>query len=623
MDGGKLQDRKLGSVKATIISSYGQQIVEANPAKKKFQKKYSEKPYTKTRELHQAKREPSQFDDSRKPAESVTAEAEAESKLSAAKKTVKDLTLRIEESNSRARAQMEDLEKLKMAKRREEECNSGNSQCEKVMRELESLKRELSKLKLDMASILEEKRRAEKETDSSMSKALSYSGSVEALTKEIEEINEEHVLVELARIEAIKEYREIEAQRREEAEKYLTAMEETRKKNPSIIQEIEDAKELETKLAITISDINMLESKLKQVEEMKKGLERNESLRYQIESNFQEEDESGSISLLELVTRELEATQKELTSVKIESIEFMASMDIVRNELRHVMEETASFKKKEEKAGMTIQNLNSKLLIAKANLEATSAAADKAESNISNLSLTLEQMKLEAKTTEKERSLISEETAVTKAEVQKTEAEIDLAEERLQAALQDLNAVKSSEAIALENLKAVIQNTMRNRASTSQRSSTITISRFEYEYLKGHAAGAIEIADKKVSAAEAWIEALKASEKEVLIKTDLSRRETRELRGEKERKVTKTEGSMTARKLVEDDFENSRQKMKPENLQPENAFPSKAMNRSTKWPPPRRAKVRRSASPAVHGTPRSSSFTLRRRKKEMPNLAKF
>lgn len=535
----------------------------------------------------------------------------------------KDLTLKIEESNSRAKAQMRDVEKLKMGKRKEEEWSTANSECVKVMRELEFIKRELSKLKLDMASVLEERRRAAKEIDDSLSKRQSYLSSVEALNKEIEEINEEHVLVELARIEAIKEHEEIEAQRREKAETYSVAIEETQKKKQNMIDEIEDPKELETKLAITTSDVHMLESELKKVKEMDKGLERNEILRYQDKSNFQEEDESGSASLLETVMEELEATKKELALVKEEGFQFMASMDVVRNELRHVADQTARLKKKEDKSEMIIHNLNSKLLRAKAKLEATSAAEDKAKSIVSNLSLTLEQLKSEAETHEKERSLISEETAVVKAEVQRTETEIDLAEERLQAALQDLKAVKSSEAIALDNLKARIEKTIRNRASASRPSSTITISKFEYEYLTGNAAGAKEIADKKVAAAQAWIEALKASEKEIQIKSELLRRETRELRVEEEREVHQTEGSTNAKKIVDDDFEKWRQMMEPEKLKPEIALPSKAMNRSIKRTPTRRGKARISASPVIRGTPRSSSFTVRRRRKAMPNLAKF
>ncbi|KAG8373751.1 hypothetical protein BUALT_Bualt11G0057600 [Buddleja alternifolia] len=581
MNGDKLQERKIGTVKAAI-SSYRERIVEGNPTNKNFQPNYPQKPHNKTRELHQAKRETNQFNESTKLAES--AKAEAQSKLSAAKKTVKDLTRKIEESSSRATAQTMYLEKLKMAKRKEVELNSiGNSQCERVMRDLESIKQELSKLKLDISSLLEERRRSEQETESSMLKVISYSNSIETLTKEIEEINDEHVLVELARIEAIKEYREIESERRKKAEKYLGLLEEAEKKRQNMIQEIENSKYLETKLAITISDIDMLENELKQVKEIDIG------------PRFVEDDES---SLLELVKTELEAAKKELDSIKEESFQFMASMDVVRNELRHVIEETSRFKEKDEKTDLIIQNLNSKLLRAKDKLEAVSEAAERAKSMESNLSLTLQQLQSETESAKEERSLIIVETSITKAEIQKNDSETDIAEEKLQAAIQELKAVKSSEAVALDNLKALIERTIRNRASASKISSTITISKFEYDYLTGHAAGAIDIADKKVEAAKAWVEALKASEKEIMIKTDLLRRESREIKVERHGK-----------KLTADDreFEKWMEKMESGN------------NRSV------RKKVRKFASPVVHGgTPqRSTSFTVGRRKKVMPNLAKF
>ncbi|KAL7101694.1 hypothetical protein ACP275_08G070800 [Erythranthe tilingii] len=562
---------------------------------------FLQKPYTKTRELHQAKRDTGHLNESIKLAELSTAEAKSE--LSSAKKTVKDLTLRIEESNSRAKSQgkkrMEEEEE-------EEEWVDGNSHCAKVLKELESIKRELSKLKLDMASVLEEKKRAKREIDSSLSKTESDFTSVEALDKELEEINEEHVLVELARIEAIKEYEEIEAERREKAKIHSAAVEEAMKKKESIVQEIEYVKELETKLAITTSDVDMLESELKQVKEMVKGVERNEIVKYTGES------------LLDPVTEELEAKRKELASIKEESFQFMASMDVVRNELRRVAHQTAKLRKREVKTETNIQNLNSKLMRAKSKLEATSEAEEKSKSIFSNLKLTLEQLKSEAEAAKKERSVISEETAVIKADIQRTETETDLADEQLQLALQDLKAVKSSEATALENLKSVIEKTVRNRASASRPSPTITISKFEYEYLRGHAGGAQEIADKKVAAARAWVEALKASEREIQMKSELLRRESREMRVEvvqqNEKKID--EG---------DDFENWRLKTEPEKTNMENALTSKAISRSVKkTAPSRRGNGRRStASPVGVGTPKSASFTVRRRKKVMPNLAKF
>ncbi|KZT75723.1 protein PLASTID MOVEMENT IMPAIRED 2 [Dorcoceras hygrometricum] len=45
-----------------------------------------------------------------------------------------------------------------------------------------------------------------------------HTSSLETIRREIEETNEEHVLVELAKIEAIKECGETEAQRKEDNE---------------------------------------------------------------------------------------------------------------------------------------------------------------------------------------------------------------------------------------------------------------------------------------------------------------------------------------------------------------------------------------------------------------------
>ncbi|CAA2994553.1 Hypothetical predicted protein [Olea europaea subsp. europaea] len=582
------------------MDSYGERITDSNSVGKKLQKNYSEKQYPTRRELHQARRDMSHFNESRKLAESVTAQAETE--LFSAKKTEKNLTSAIEESNLQAKTQMLEMEKLKMSEKSDGKWNS-----EKVLRELKSVKQELSKLKLDMASILDEKRRAEKEAESSLSKITTYSSSVESLTKEIDEINEEHMLVELARIEAIKEYEEIEAQKKEAAERHSNALEETRKKMNEMIQEIEDSEELEAKLAITMSEIKMLEH-VKDIKEMDNRLQRASESRLALES----------------IEDEFDATKKELALVKEESFQFMSSMDIVRGELKHVAEETARLRRKEEKAERTIQNLNSKLLRAKAKLEAVSTAEDKAKSIASNLVLTLDQLKSETESAKRERSLISDGTAIIKAEIQKTETEIDLVEERLQIALQELKTAKSSEATSLKNLESVIEKTMKNRASTSRDKSMITISKFEYDYLKGHASGAEELADKKVAAAEAWIEALKASEKEILIKIELAQRETRELRVEEDREVKEAERSLHTKKIFEEELQNRRQKYEPQNLQPEIRLPRKSMNRSGKMTPARRGKHRKSASPMVRSVFKSSTpFTVGRRRKVMPNLAKF
>ncbi|XP_031251552.1 protein PLASTID MOVEMENT IMPAIRED 2 [Pistacia vera] len=613
MDRRELDDkRRNGSVKAAI-NKYGGRFLDGTSSLKKPQMDSQEMSCSRTIELHKARRDISRYRESRRVAESVKAQAESE--LSVARNTVKELASRIEDTNSEAEAKMKDVdETLK---------KSGGSidsyQYAEVMRELEAVKQEMSKLKLDMASVLEEKSRAEKEIETTSLKIWSNS-SVETFRKEIEQVNEEQLLVELARIEALKEFGEIEAQREKEANEFSFAMEETKRKKKEMVEEIDQSKEVENKLAVTLRDVNMLQIELKHVKGMDKRAQRNDASKI-TETNFQELEGSP---LLRSITEELEEAKKELASVRDEGFQFMASMDVIRNELKHVTEEMARLEKAEHKSDLIVQNLNSKLLRAKSKLEAVSAAEEKAKAIATNLSLTAEQLKTEAEAAKKEKELIIRETAAIKEEIQKTESEIDSTEEKLTAAMQELDAVKSSEALALENLKSLIENTMQSRASASQNSSSITISKFEYEYLTGHAVGAADLADKKVAAAQAWIEALKASEKEILMKIEMAHRKIRETRMDEEKEVFRTERSFSTKRKDEGEIRNWRQREEKtpetENLQPR--LSRKSIKASGNLTQSRRAKYQKSASPATR-MPRSTSFNVKRKTKVMPSFAKL
>lgn len=623
MDRGKLDiEKRIQRIKATI-DLFGERTSKGSSTLEKPQTEFSEeRSSSRTRELHMARRDIGRFNESRRTAESMKARAESE--LLVAKKTVRDLASRIEESTLKTKANMESGEE----KRASPNKNVENSRYAEVMRELEFVKKEVSELKLDMASVLDEKNRAEKETEASNSKISSYLSSTEAIKKEIEEVNEEQVLVELARIEAIKEMGAIEAQRKEAADRFSSEMKKTRNKMNEMIQEINSSKETELKLAATTFDVRMLQNELKSANEIDRRVQRNESFR-QHEGSFQKGKELDSPLMLQLVTQEMEAANKELASIREEGFQLMASMDVIREELKHVSQEVSWRKKKEEKTDITIQNLNSKLLRAKAKFEAVSAAEEKAKTIVSNLSLTLKQLKMEAEAAKKERNLICEETTNMKAEVVKTESEIDSAEERLQAALQELEAVKSSEATALEKLKTLSESAMRARASATQHSSKITISKFEYEYLTGRAAGAEEIALKKVEAAQAWIEALKASEKEIIMQTKMNQRKVRELRVEEEQETYKTKKSLSSKRVVEEELRNRRESSE-KNSKPENvcwlegaALPRKSMRENGSLTPARRAKFRKSASPALRHMAKSGAFNVKRKRKVIPNLAKL
>uniref|UniRef100_A0A7N0T7X9 Uncharacterized protein n=1 Tax=Kalanchoe fedtschenkoi TaxID=63787 RepID=A0A7N0T7X9_KALFE len=383
MDTSEVDDsRRIGSVKATI-NMFGERITDTKYSPKKG---YSEKQSLRTRDVHHARLDSDGYGESRRAAEPTKAEAEAE--LCKAKKVVKDLTSRIADPTLKAGAQRGDMETMKKPGRIKEESVADNGMADgspyvEIMKELEFVKQDLSRLKLDMKSVLEEKMVAEKEIEGAKLKMLNRATKAENIRMEIEDANEEQVLVELAKIEALKEFEAIEQQRQLETKQFESRLEDNQKQKDGIVKEIESAKELESKLAYAMSDVGMLENELTVLKEQE--AKRSGSFSFQ-------QDEKEQKSLLESVGKELEEAKRELTLIKDEGSQFMASMDVIRNELRHVMEETERLRKAEDKADTIIKNLNSKLLRAKSKLEAVAAAEEKAKAIASNLTLTLQQL---------------------------------------------------------------------------------------------------------------------------------------------------------------------------------------------------------------------------------------
>lgn len=462
-----------------------------------------------------------------------------------------------------------------------------------VMRELEFVKQELHKLKLDVASVLEAKSRAEEEIKASRSKVLSGSRTIEELKKEIEETNEDHVLAELARIEALKELSDISAQKEKEENDFLSKMEISRKKMKEAMKEIDRSKELEMKLAVTMSDVDLLQNELNSVREM---------------------DESWDDSLLHKITQELEEAKKELASIKQEGFEFMAAIDVIRNELNHVTSETTRLKKEGTKADSKLQSLNSKLLRAKSKLESVSNAEAKAKSICVSLSHSLDELKEETEAARREKGVTTQEIITSKEEIKETELHIDMTEEKLQSAMQELEMIKLSESEALEKLKILTENAMRERAIAAKHSSLITISKFEYEYLTNHAAVAEEIADRKVEAAQAWIEALNASEKEILVRTKIVLREIKDTKFEEEIIDQITTKKLVSKRVSSEELANfprKRERISRNHLQRAGSRKSVRLSNSAI------TKFQKSASPAAKHV---SPFTIKRRMKVIPNF---
>ncbi|XP_026386968.1 protein PLASTID MOVEMENT IMPAIRED 2-like [Papaver somniferum] len=625
------------------INLYGEK-----PGLKKSPIEISEKKSpSKTKELHFAQKDINQFSKSWKTSESIRTRAESE--LVNARQTVKNLTLQIQESNLKTNAQRRELETLKKSDKSQEnsaldDVGKSDSACKyaEAQEELQSAKQELCELKLEMAHAMEMKAEANKETDAAISRIRSCSRTIETLRKEIEEANEEQVLVELARIEAVREFGAVKAQREAESAEFVNKMEKIKRRMKDVTREVDRTKELEITLGITNSEVSVLQNELMLVKAME--IRSDAAKASGEDTSHMVEDKSTTLSLLQSVTEEMEASNKELARIKRGGFKLMASMDIIREECKSVSEETARLRKAERETDATIQNLNTKLLRAKNRLEAASSAEEKAASIVLNLTTTFQQLKSESDTARRESGLINEEMVRINEEKQKNESEIKSTEEKLQSAVQELEQVKSSEAMALEKLKILAEKTVKARASKSQHSSSITISKFEYEYLMGRAKRAEAVAEKKVVAAEAWIEAVKVGEKEMELKREIAEREIRELSLMEDQELYRTVKSLRESLDSESEIHSARQ-LQQEKLaeilkssQLEEALPSKATeDLANKTPskafiskaameygtatPSRRGRGRRvPGSPGGRHLIHSGSITLRKRRKVVPNL---
>lgn len=506
----------------------------------------------------------------------------------------------VEESNSSDEVQVAALnqdfgkEKLKKPGRRHADSEWAFTVQERYNRccvemtatELEAVKDDLGKLKLDVASLSAEKSCAEKDLEAINSKMCSSLRSLETLQREIDEANEEQVLVELARIEAIKECKSILGQKEKETKEFSAAMERTKEK----------IKELKAALAHMMADNEqkLIHGNDKNSSGTRAGFGKDSSL------------------ILQEIREELVSAKMDSNSVREEGFQLMDSIDITRDELKQAKEEILQVKRARDKTDSAQQLLNSKLLRAKAKLKEALLAEEKTKSVASGMTCTLEQLKSESEEAKKERKVIGEEAASIRAGILELDRGIDLRAENFEAAIEELEEVKLSEEIALENLRAVAGITTTERASSfASRSQggnpSITLSKFEYEYLKGRAGAAEEVADKKAAAAQAWVEALKASEKEMLMRIEMGEREIRKIVKRQELRNNRPQKSHKSRR--------------DGSFQVQAASPRKAMrDHGYSMTPVRRTKLRNSTSSPA-GQP--MGYAVKKRRRAMPRLAKL
>ncbi|KAL6848992.1 hypothetical protein ACP4OV_021575 [Aristida adscensionis] len=447
--------------------------------------------------------------------------ARAESELSRARTMARELESQIEQAGAKARSHRSELQGTRASgggggrrKRglRGEAAGAdqppqddGNTLYAEVMHELDRVKRELRKLQREVRSA---RAAAAATTTSATPRAVSSPAGVNG---EAGGASEARTIVELAaeagggsrkgKQAAARTRRSDDASRGSTEEKFATA---------------------------SSSDLDLLRS-----EEMamvpatwgKGHVENDESAAALTVTRHGEHDEpSLRAAEAELL---LSSARVELASIKEEELRFVNSIERTREETAKVTEEIHRLTEQEKKAASQVQQLNAMLLRARSKLDAAAAADETAEAALAELSAALRRLGEETEAAEKERELTELESRCVREDAESVGAEIAATEQRVREAVRELEAARAAEAAATEELKAVLAGTIRamSPAATPQRAGNVTIARFEYEYLAGRAEVVREIAGKKAAATEAWVEALRAGEKEVAMRAEAIEKE--------------------------------------------------------------------------------------------------
>uniref|UniRef100_A0A453FBU0 Uncharacterized protein n=1 Tax=Aegilops tauschii subsp. strangulata TaxID=200361 RepID=A0A453FBU0_AEGTS len=519
--------------------------------------------------------------------------AGAESELSRARAMAKELERQIDQTKAKATSQRSGLQATWTRKNGAEEAS--DAQYAEVSQELDRVKRELRKLKLE-----------------------SNLQAADEMKRRVDEANEEHVLVELARIEAERERRELEAQHVAEAERFAREIEAARSKVKEARREVSRARELEAKLEATNADVEVLQGEMELVRAMEKHHVPNDGAAE--DTTRQKKEEAQDRALLQAAEAELSMAKNELESIKAGAFQFMTSMDRTRTEIMGVVQEIDRLKAQEKNADAQVQQLNAKLLKARAQMEAVTAADERSKAIVSNLTAAMQQLHAETEAASKEEELTMLEKRCVLAEADNVAAEMATAEERIRQSVKELEAAKASETSAMKKLKAAVESTMQARSTAApRRQGTITVSRFEYEYLSGRAALVRVVADKKVAAAQAWVQALKASEKEVAMRTEAAEREMREMGPREAQAASEAEKTVGEQKALEQELYDLNATAESVGLQC--AYPRRRSSRVSATS--KRSKGRRSSVSAANWNPKSPSFTIKRKKKMMPSLLKL
>ncbi|CAN1180543.1 WEB family protein At5g55860 [Linum perenne] len=518
------------------------------PAIKKSKPQSAERALAKETQLHVAQKDLNKLMGQLNNAEATKGQALVE--LEKAKRTVDVLTKKLNTVNEAKELAMKateaakfQVEQIKETKNRPadgarlQDLESAREQYLTVFSELDVAKQELRKLRQESDASLSAKLAAINQASEAVYAAKVNVEKVSELSKEISSIQESIGQVKLASLQTQQDQEKIFTEKDLQKQSYKATLEATANKLLALKNEFDPelAQNLEKQLTETMGEI----------------------------SGLQEQMDSAKISDLNSVkdvTSELDGAKESLQKVLKEESSLRSLVESLKLELETVKKEHLELKEKETETEAIAGNLHVKLRKCKSELESAIAEESKARGASEEMITTLNQLSVEAENARKEAQEMKKEAEELKKEAEATRIELEEADKKLKIALEEAEEAKTAETRALDQIKSLSERTSAARASTSESGANITISKDEFDALSRKVKGSDELAEMKVAAAVAQVEAVKASENEALKRVEAMEKEIDDMKTATNEALKRAEMAEAAKRAVEGELRRWRER---------------------------------------------------------------
>ncbi|KAJ8565039.1 hypothetical protein K7X08_001499 [Anisodus acutangulus] len=524
----------------------------------KRSKTIEERVLEKESRLHLALRELDSFKEQIRSTETTKAHALRE--LEKAKRTLQELTGKLEtlceskqaaiEATESAKARAIELEEHKSNKPPvgtdawKQNVESEREQYRTSSGELNSAKQELTNLRQDFDAALEAKLAAFQEAADAQHNAAINRERLGKLSKEVTNLQETLGQVKIASLQAQEEHEKLISDKEVHLNSLRTAKEEAEEKIRALKEDPDSqlvTENLVEKHEVTNETIHVLQEQLNQVR-------------------------ARDLDAYTKANAKLDATKNALKEIFAEESSLRGLVDSLKLEVERVKVEHSELKKKTEETESLVENLKLDLENCKKELETSISAKTQAEGDSNDLLSKIQQLTSEANQFSKEAEDMKKNAELLRQEAKTAKETEGKTEERLKIALKEAEEAKAAEKIADDKIHNNPSRVTKNDDSDNEKRSSessngkIRLSVEEFEALKKRVEGIKNDADIKVKTVMAQVETINANEKQAKEKLEGFLKEKEDIEAATKEALKTAEMAEAAKLVVEGELQKWRQK---------------------------------------------------------------